>query len=319
MNTADKVSYSFERSKLLLTLQLLALASALLLWSQPGLSRVDDARSNAATAATLSAKYSALKNDLDNSQFQRPIHMSSSEGKDSVGGEIFAVLNSPFATTGSVLDKPAQWCDILLLHLNNKYCRAATDSKGTVLHVAVGTKGEQALKDAQQVDFVYRLAARTPEYLQVNLEAEQGPLSTHHYRIVLEAAPTDDGRTFIHFTYAYSFGMVGKLAMQAYLNTVARNKIGFTIVPDPAGGDLKPVGGMRGAVERNTMRYYLAIEAFLGAVSAPPAARMEKSLRDWFAATETYSRQLHEMNENEYLAIKRKEYSRQQSESNPKG
>ena len=79
---------------------------------------------------------------------------------------------------------------------------------------------------------------------------------------------------------------------------------------------MKPVSGMRGAVERNTMRYYLAIEAFLGALSAPPGTRMESALRAWFAATETYSRQLHEIPESEYLAMKRKEYSRQQTVTN---
>ncbi len=33
------------------------------------------------------------------------------------------------------------------------------------------------------------------------------------------------------------------------------------------------------------MRYYLAIDSYLGALSLPPQARIDKSLRDWFAAT----------------------------------
>jgi hypothetical protein len=72
---------------------------------------------------------------------------------------------------------------------------------------------------------------------------------------------------------------------------------------------------MRGLVERNTMRYYLAIEAFLGSRSAAPGARTEKSLRDWFSAIEAYPRQLHEMGRVEYLVMKRKEYSRQRAQS----
>jgi hypothetical protein len=71
---------------------------------------------------------------------------------------------------------------------------------------------------------------------------------------------------------------------------------------------------MRGLVERNTMRYYLAVEAFLGALSAPPQARVEKSLSDWFAAIERYPRQLHELERGEYLDMKRREYSRQQAQ-----
>jgi len=74
---------------------------------------------------------------------------------------------------------------------------------------------------------------------------------------------------------------------------------------------------MRGVVERNTMRYYLAIEAFLGALSVPPQARLEKRLRDWFAAAERYPRQLHEKERDEYLKMKRREYLRQQSALRP--
>jgi hypothetical protein len=63
------------------------------------------------------------------------------------------------------------------------------------------------------------------------------------------------------------------------------------------------------------MRYYLAIEAFLGALSVPPQARLEKSLRDWFAGIERYPRQLHEMEQGAYLDMKRREYVRQRAEA----
>jgi hypothetical protein len=280
-----------------------------LLWPRNADALVDP--SSGTPAARLTAKYIALRTELDNSQFRRPIHLDSAETKDTVSGEIFALLNAPFSTVADVLDKPAQWCEILLLHLNNKFCNPAMDARGPVLHVVVGSKTEQALKDAYPVDFAYRVSAKTPEYLHVDLDAAQGPLSTRNYRILLEATPAGDGRTFIHLSYAYSFGIVGELAMKTYLGTVARSKIGFSVVNGPH-GEPHPVGGMRGAVERNTMRYYLAIEAFLGALSAPPGARLEKAFRDWFAATETYAPQLHEIGESEYLAMKRKEYSRQQ-------
>ena len=121
------------------------------------------------------------------------------------------------------------------------------------------------------------------------------------------------GQTFIRLSYSYSFGSMGRLAMQTYLGTVGRDKVGFTVDGQQPDGAPRYIGGMRGVVERNTMRYYLAIEAFLGAQSAPPNARVEKSLRDWFAAVEGYPRQLHEMDQGPYLDMKRREYSRQQS------
>ena len=287
------------------------------LWTGAAGALVDDARAVGiqGQAAALSARYVALKGEFADNPFRRPIHLLSTEGRDNVTGEIFAVLNSSFATTSSVLEKPGYWCDILILHLNNKYCRPSTTAGGTMLNVRVGRKSDQALADAYRVNFAFRIAAKSADYLQVDLAAKDGPLSTHDYKVVLEATPADDGQTFIRLSYGYSFGMLGQLAMRTYLNTIARDKVGFSVTRD-AGKAPQPVGGMRGAVERNTMRYYLAIEAFLGALSAPPATRLEKSARDWFAATEAYPRQLHEIDQSEYLAMKRKEYARQQIEMN---
>jgi hypothetical protein len=61
------------------------------------------------------------------------------------------------------------------------------------------------------------------------------------------------------------------------------------------------------------MRYFLCIDTYLGAYSAPAAEQVEKRLHDWYAATERYALQLHELEQNEYLEMKRKEVQRQQS------
>ena len=58
------------------------------------------------------------------------------------------------------------------------------------------------------------------------------------------------------------------------------------------------------------MRYYLGIEAFVDSLAVPPEMRVEKRLHEWFAATEHYPRQLHEMELDEYVAMKRREYAR---------
>jgi hypothetical protein len=100
--------------------------------------------------------------------------------------------------------------------------------------------------------------------------------------------------------------------MQAYLNTLGSDKVGFTVIDKLPDGKPLYVSGIRGALERNTMRYYLAISAYLGALSTPPQQQLEKRLRDWFASTERYPLQLHELELSEYLDMKRKEYKRQQ-------
>lgn len=270
------------------------------------------AESAANAAAALRANYEVLLKRPGDNPFQRPLYLESADTADGVAGSIHALVNHPFAAAGSELNGPARWCDILLLHLNTKYCRAATD--GSSLRVYIGKKHEQPLDDAYPVDFAWRVAAAGPDYLKIMLSADEGPLSTRDYRITLEAAPLDGGRTLLHLTYSYAYGFAGKVAMQAYLATIASDKLGFTVAGKQADGRPIYIGGMRGLVERNTMRYYLAIESYLGALSMPPQARLEKSLHDWFAAVERHPRQLHELEQGEYLAMKRKEYLRARGE-----
>jgi hypothetical protein len=100
-------------------------------------------------------------------------------------------------------------------------------------------------------------------------------------------------------------GLPAKLAMQGYLATAGAGKVGFTRT-----GDSGYIGGMRGAVERNTMRYYLAIDAYLASLAAPADQQRTRRLEIWFAATEQYARQLHELDRADYLAMKQSEFRR---------
>jgi hypothetical protein len=268
-----------------------------------------DAADTNSSGGALRARHGVLQDRLNHNQFQRPLALDSSETTDGVAGSIHARVNHPFATVAAALKNPGQWCDILSLHLNTKYCRAVTND---VLNVTIGKKFDQPLDEAYPITFAWRVTAQTTDYLQVRLNAGEGPLNTSDYRIVLEAIPLGRGQTFIHLSYSYSYGLVGRLAMQAYLGTAGRDKVGFSVSGTGADGQPRHVGGMRGVVERNTMRYYLAIEAYLGALSQPLQARFEKRLHDWFAATEHYPRQLHEMERGEYLDMKRREHRRQQ-------
>jgi hypothetical protein len=272
-------------------------------------------------AAALGARYFNLKEKLGHSPFLRPLTMDSKESTSSVSGEIHAVFDHPFTGLSEALRQPARWCDILILHQNTKYCRASNPSVSDVraapamLNVAIGKKNEQPLADAFPVNFDYRVLASSPNFLKLTLSADHGPLSTRNYRILVEAIPLDSRRSFIHLSYSYDFGISGRLAMLAYLGTVGRSKVGFTIIGNFANGQPQYVGGMRGLVERNTIRYYLAIEAFMNAQATPAPARIEKSLRDWFIAAERYPLQLHELEQDEYLAMKRMEYRRQQADA----
>jgi len=263
-------------------------------------------------SAALLDKHASLARQLAQNPYRRPLSLESTEGANTISGTAYAVLDSPFSAVSNTFKNPKLWCEVLILHINTKYCRASTGGSPGTLAMSIGKKTAQPLKEAFLLDFTFRVAANSPGYLAVQLNAAEGPLSTRNYLLELQAVPLSDGKTFMRLRYAYDFGMVGRVAMQTYLATLGRGKVGFTrIRPDHPQSAY--IGGVRGTIERNTIRYYLAIEAYLTSLGRPPAQQFDARLQYWFDATEQYPRQLHEVDRNSYLVMKKEEYQRQQA------
>ncbi|WP_175687331.1 hypothetical protein [Burkholderia anthina] len=263
--------------------------------------------------AALLERYHSLGEQLKNNPFHRPLYLESSEASSSLKGDIYAVVDYPYPVVSGKLDDPVQgpanWCAVLILHLNTKYCHASTGSNGPVLDVNLGRKVEQKLSDTYRVQFRYRVAAARPDYFQVDLSADSGPMGTKDYRIALEAVPVGASRTFLHLTYSYGFGTVGRMAMKTYLATIGSDKVGFTPASGATAAQPQYIGGVRGLLERNTMRYYLAIDAYLATLDKP----LDQRFARWFDATEQYPQQLHEVERSAYLQMKAQEAQRQQT------
>ena len=275
-------------------------------------------------AIALQKQYQSLNKNLSNNQFNRPLVLNSTESTDQLKGEIYAVLDYPFAKVSTALNNPNNWCNALILHINVKFCNAETNQSGAVIHLNLGKKHDQPLDDTYTASFKYTEMTTHADYFSIELKAAEGPLGTRDYRIWVEAAPLANGRTFLHFTYAYSFGLTGRLAMKGYLATIGKDKVGFTLTnksPDDenintksnTGADPQFIQGVRGVVERNTMRYYLAIDAFLASLNFSESTQIEKSLNIWFDSTETFAKQLHEVSKEQYLTMKLNEIKRNQA------
>ena len=279
-------------------------------WLLAGLVFAFAAPALAQDVGTLRNKSATLQDKFANNQFGRPLVLESTQTSGDLRGDVYTIVDHPFGTVKQALQANEHWCDILILHLNVKRCRPGADGKSIGLNV--GRKFDQPLEDAYLLEFDWRLSAATADYFAVHLTAEEGPFSTKNYRIQVEAMPLDPKRTVIHMSYAYAYGMAARMAIQTYLVTIGRNKVGFSITGRNAEGKPTYVAGVLGLLERNTMRYYLAIDAYLVAYSLPPAEQFEKRIQEWYASTERYAPQLHEMEQSDYLEMKRKEMRRQQ-------
>jgi hypothetical protein len=242
----------------------------------------------------LKEQYARLRPQLEKSAFGRPLHLEAGESSGKMTGEVYAVLDHPFKQVSDNLAQSAQWCEVLTLPFNVQGCESDAGS----LKLLIGRKPQSPIEEATRIDFRYSAPARSADALEVKLSAPSGPAGTRDYLITFSATPLDDKRTFVRLHYGYSLGAMSRLAMKSYLSSSGADKVGFT------SENGKLVGGMRGIMERNTMRYFLAIEAYLDALAQPEAQRKRARLEKWFAATERYAKQLREMSRDEYLALK---------------
>ena len=130
-------------------------------------------------AATLLERYRSLGPQLKDNAFHRPLVLESAEASSSLKGDI---CGGRLSVRGR--ERPARrsrpeaanWCAVLILHLNTKYCHASTGGNGPVLDVNLGRKIQKKLPDTYRVQFRYRVAAATPDYFQVDLTADSGPM-----------------------------------------------------------------------------------------------------------------------------------------------
>ena len=261
-------------------------------------------------ADALSTRYQALHTQLETSPLGLPITVESLEAGGLIRGEVYAILVQPFALLAARLHTPSDWCQIALLHLNIKTCTHERRMTSDWLTLYSGRKFYEPPEKAHSLHFAFQVPFARADYLEVVLTAESGPFDTRDYQIVLEAVPIPQG-TFVHFRYAYRPSNVSRLATSGYLATLGSGKTGFTVISRGRDGKVQYVGGVRGVAERNAVRYYLAIQAFLETLDAPEAQRFERRLERWYELTERYRAQLHELEKTEYMQCKRQEYRHQ--------
>lgn len=265
-------------------------------------------------AQELLARHAAIQAQLATSPLGQPLLIDSEELPDGVRGEVFAELDQPFTQVTQALARPGNWCAMLLLHVNNRRCKLIRGDGAVppTVELSVVRRWDLPVESAFILDMAMRVDSSAADYLMVDLRSADGPMGTRAHQVQVEAIALAGGsRTFLHFSYAYLHNTMARLASQAYLATFGRSKVGFTVVGDGP----EYIRGLRGLVERNSMRYFLTVSAYLDAMRVPPAQQPDRRLENWFASAERFPRQLHEIDHATYVAIKRSD--RQVAEASP--
>lgn len=262
-------------------------------------------------SASLLDTYRAVEAKLIQNHFGIPLHLESSEGKGLLHVEVYSVIDHPFEAVQSALEAPANWCDIVPLHTSIGICTYAKADGASLLTFYGGKKAVSRPEEAYQLRYRYRVRAARPGHFAALLAADEGPLNTRDHRLEIEAAPLQEGKTFMRFSCSYRYGRLAQVAMKGYFATVGRHKIGFSAAGADRQGNPVYVNGMKGAIERNAMRSYLAILAYMDTLRFSAEQRLDQRLNRWYDLSERYREQLHEVERGEYITNKKKGYKAQ--------
>jgi hypothetical protein len=71
------------------------------------------------------------------------------------------------------------------------------------------------------------------------------------------------------------------------------------------------IGGPRGAIERNAVRYYFAIQSFMNTLRYPEESRFSMRTDKWYDLTDRYRKQLFDLDKKDYLTFKTTEHKNQ--------
>jgi hypothetical protein len=262
-------------------------------------------------AAMLRDTYTNNSAKLTTSSFGVPLFLNSFEQSSRVNVDVYGVFDFPFNSVVSALKVPSSWCDIVSLHPNVKACTYSKEPASGQLTFYIGKKVYQPPEEARQVRYQYRTVVQQPGYLDILLTADTGPFGTTDHTMRFEALPLGGGKTFVHVSYAYNDSSALRLAEKAYFATLGRNKVGFTVTGTDKRGRPIYIGGPRGAIERNAVRYYFAIQTCISTVPSPGKILFSTRINQWYDLTTRYKKQLLDLSKKEYLEAKSREQKNQ--------
>ena len=199
-------------------------AAAVTADADPQDSAVAGATTDSTVEDALREMYAGLRTQLEQSPFQRPLHLESTVEPQSSKGDVYAVVDHPMSRLTGSLTNPDNWCEVLILHLNVKSCRAGLRDGHAVLLVAIGRKYDQPLKKAYRVEFTFCVTSLGANYMSVVLDAGEGPFGTRDYRIALEAVALEDEQALLHLQYSLNYGFQARVALKFYLVPAAARR-----------------------------------------------------------------------------------------------
>ncbi len=254
----------------------------------------------------LMEKYEQIERDRHYHSFG--FLVESSVNKNGCDVELYGTTQHPFSRLSDELRSPDNLCHILLLHPNVRGCAYQKINGASVLTVHQVNKFDRPLKDAYIIKYKYQVIAQDSQLLSLLLSADRGPFQTKDHQFSLKAIPLGKDTTLIKIGYSFRYGPGSYLLIKSYFAVWGNRMIGFSKPARQSGPGNVYVRGLRGATERNIVRYYLAIIAYMDTVNDQEDQRFQDRINRWYDLTTRYKKQLYFADKDRYVALKRRDH-----------
>jgi hypothetical protein len=231
----------------------------------------------------------AILEAIAESPFDEPIHVESEGERDEVHGRVHAILDAPLGDLKAALSSARAWCEILFLHINVKACVHHGRAGDERISLYLGRKRYQDPEVVDQLDLRFDAPPADDDGFTIRLHADRGPYGLLAFDLEVHAVPLDGDRSLLRMRYSIAYGMLGRITLGMYLALGGRDRIGFTVLRLDEDGAPVYVDGMRGLIERNTVRFFFALQAYL-----EEPDHLEARLGLWWDLADRHPEQLRE-------------------------
>jgi hypothetical protein len=242
------------------------------------------------------------------SPFEEPIHLESEEERREVHGRVHAVVDAPLGDLKAALGSAGAWCEILFLHINVKACVHHGRAGDERITLYLGRKRYQDPEVVERVELHFLAEHPDNEHLAIRLHADRGPHGLRAFDMKVQAVALEDERSLLLMRYSIGYGALGRIALGIYLAFGGGDRIGFTVERLDEDGAPVYVDGLRGLIERNTVRFFFALQAYL-----EEPDHLEARLGLWWDLTDRHPEQLRERDKDSYLVQKLRERQNQEA------
>lgn len=235
-----------------------------------------------------------------------PLEIRSERSDGALRARIGGTIDRPLDTVAAVLAEPVHWCQFVPIDPTVRSCTWREVSEDAAVLTLFGGSEKTLMPDtAFELPYHFEVLLRSADALEVLMHADEGPSGTRDYRMRLRATRAGADRTRLEAITSFAMSPALETLMKSYLETLGRDKMGFSVVGRDGAGKPRYVRGVQGLIERGAMRHYLALRAYLDSLDVAPDERFEASLERWWELSQVHP-QLEEASRAEYLAKQRR-------------